>query len=110
MRNAAPCGELCLTQLGFAAIVFDDGKHPGAVVSPDEACLIRDALPAYQAARREEPDATLAAAVEAEGSDAGWVYDIDVPALVEGLRGLRPGASTSRRSSSSRSSWSATKD
>ena len=65
-------------------------ERPGALVSPAEACVVRDALPAYRAARQEDPNATLAAAVAAEGSDAGQVYEVDVPALVERLRGLGP--------------------
>ena len=65
-------------------------ERPGAVVSPDEACLIRDALPAYRAARRADAEATLATTVEAEGSEAAQTYGVDVPALVERLRGLGP--------------------
>ena len=65
-------------------------EGPGALVSPAEACVIRDALPAYRAARREDASATLATAVAAEGTDAGQVYEVDVPALSERLRGLSP--------------------
>ena len=66
-------------------------ERPGAVVSPDEACLIRDALPEFRAARRDDPEVTLAAAVEQHArSDDASVYEVDVPALVERLRGLGP--------------------
>ena len=65
-------------------------EQAGAVVSPNETCLIRDALPSYRAARREDPGTSLAAAVAVEGSDGGQVYEVDVPALTERLRGLGP--------------------
>ena len=66
-------------------------ERPGAVVSPDEACLIRDALPEFRAARRVDPEVTLAAAVGQHArSDDASVYEVDVPALVERLRGLGP--------------------
>ena len=64
---------------------------PGAVVSPAEACLIRDALPEFRAARREDPEATLALVVEKHARpDDVSVYEVDVPALVDRLRGLGP--------------------
>ena len=66
-------------------------ERPGAIVAPDEACLIRDALPELRAARRDDPEVTLAAVVEQHArSDNASVYEVDVPALVERLRGLRP--------------------
>ena len=66
-------------------------ERPGVLVSPDEACLIRDALPDFRAARRDDPEATLAGAVEAHARSAGTDgYEVDVPALVDRLRGLGP--------------------
>ena len=66
-------------------------ERPGALVSPDEACLIRDTLPDFRVTRRDDPEATLAGAVEAhtrsEGTDG---YEVEVPALVGRLRGLGP--------------------
>ena len=66
-------------------------ERPGTIITPDEACLIRDALPEFRATRREDPGATLAAIVEkhARVDDTG-VYEVDVPALVERLRRLGP--------------------
>ena len=40
-------------------------ERPGALVSPPEVRLIRAALPAYRAARRDGGETTLAAAVAA---------------------------------------------
>ena len=66
-------------------------ERPGAVVAPDEGCLIRDALPEFRAARRDDPDVTLAAVIEKHArSDDASVYEVDVAALVERLRGLGP--------------------
>ncbi len=66
-------------------------ERPGAIVAPDEVCLIRDALPEFRAARRDDPDVTLAAVVEKHArSDDANVYEVDVPTLVERLRGLGP--------------------
>ena len=65
--------------------------RPGGIVAPDEACLIRDALPEFRAARRDDPDVTLAAVIEKHArSDDASVYEVDVAALVERLRGLGP--------------------
>ena len=65
--------------------------RPGAIITPDEACLIRDALPEFRAARRDDPEVTLAAAIEEHArSDDASVYEVDVRALVERLRGLVP--------------------
>ena len=65
-------------------------ERPGTLVTPDEACLIRDALPRLREARRAGgDDATLAGAVEAHArAGGGAAYEVDVPALVERLRGL----------------------
>ena len=65
-------------------------ERPGALVSPDEACLIRDALPGLREARRAGgDDATLAGAVEAHArAGHGASYEVNVPALVGRLRGL----------------------
>ena len=52
---------------------------------------IRDALPKFRAARRDDPEATLADVVEKHArSDDVSVYEVDVTALVGRLRGLRP--------------------
>jgi hypothetical protein len=65
-------------------------ERPGALVAPDEACLIRDALPRLREARRTGgDDATLAGAVAAHArAGGGAAYEVDVPTLVERLRGL----------------------
>ena len=56
-----------------------------------DGCLIRDALPAYRAARRDGGEPMLAAAVAAHAALSGVpAAGLDVPALVERLRGLRP--------------------
>jgi hypothetical protein len=63
-------------------------ERPGAVVTPMEACLIRDVLPALRAARREGKELTLAAAVEARvRAGGGAAYEVEIGALVERLRG-----------------------
>ena len=65
-------------------------ERPGAIVTPDEACLIRDVLPEFRAARRDDPAVTLAAVVEKHArSDDARVYEVDVPGLLDRLRGLR---------------------
>ena len=65
-------------------------ERPGAIVAPDEACLIRDVLPEFRAARRDDPAVTLAAVVEKHArSDDARVYEVDVPGLLDRLRGLR---------------------
>ena len=52
---------------------------------------IRDALPASRATRRDDPEATRADVVEKHArSDDASVYEVDVPLLVERLRGLGP--------------------
>jgi hypothetical protein len=64
-------------------------ERPGALVTPDEACLIRDALPALREAKQNGEELTLAGAVEAHArAGHGGAYEVDVPALVERLRGL----------------------
>jgi hypothetical protein len=65
-------------------------ERPDAIVTPNEACLTRDALPGLREARRTGgDDATLAGAVEAHArAGGGAAYEVDVPALVERLRGL----------------------
>ena len=66
-------------------------ERPGAVVTPNEACLIRDVLPEFRAHRRDDPEVTLAALIENHArTDDASVCEADVPALVERLRGLRP--------------------
>ena len=66
-------------------------ERPGAIISQAEACLIRDVLPALRAARRDGAELTLATAVEAHvRANGGTAYEVDAPALVERLRGLRP--------------------
>jgi len=66
-------------------------ERPGALVSPAEVRLIRAALPAYRAARRDGGEATLASGVAAHAALFGVsVSCVDVAALVERLRGLRP--------------------
>ena len=52
---------------------------------------IRDALPDFRAARRDDPEATLAETVEKHArSDDASVYEVDVAALADRLRGLGP--------------------
>jgi hypothetical protein len=65
-------------------------ERPGALVTPEEACLIRDALPGLREARRTGgDDATLTGAVEAHvRAGLGGTYEADVEALVGRLRGL----------------------
>jgi hypothetical protein len=65
-------------------------ERPGALVTPAEACLIRDALPGLREARRTGgDDATLAGAVAAHArAGGGAAHEVDVPTLVERLRGL----------------------
>jgi hypothetical protein len=67
-------------------------ERPGALVTPNGACLIRDPLPGLREARRTGgDDATLAEAVAAHArAGHGGAYEVDVPALVERLRGLGP--------------------
>jgi hypothetical protein len=66
-------------------------EQPGVLVSPAEVLLIRAALPAYRAARRDGGEATLASAVAAHAALFGLpAAGLDVPALLERLRGLRP--------------------
>ena len=66
-------------------------ERPGAIVTPSEACLIRDVLPEFRAAKRDDPEATLADVVDRHArSDDANVYEIDVPALADRLRGLHP--------------------
>ena len=66
-------------------------ERPGTIVAPCEACLIRDVLPDFRAHRRDDPEVTLATVIEkhARSEDAS-VYEVDVPALVERLRGPGP--------------------
>ena len=65
-------------------------ERPGAIISPAEACLIRDVLPALRAARRDGAELTLATAVEAHvRANGATAYEVDVGALVDRLRGLR---------------------
>ena len=65
-------------------------ERPGTIITPNEACLIRDALPEFRAARRDDPDVTLATVIDKHGrSDDASVYEVGVPALVDRLRGLR---------------------
>ena len=65
-------------------------ERPGGLVTPDEACLIRDALPRLRETRRTGgDDATLAGAVEAHArAGGGAAYEVDAAALVEWLRPL----------------------
>ena len=64
-------------------------ERPGTLVTPPEACLIRDALPGMRAARRDGGEVTLVAAVAAHaGAYDVSAYGVDVPALVERLRRL----------------------
>ena len=68
-----------------------DRERPGTIVTQAEACLIRDVLPALRAARRDGGELTLATAVEAHvRANGGTAYEVDVLALVDRLRGLRP--------------------
>ena len=73
-----------------------DRERPGALVGPFEAPLIREALSAYREAARApgpRPDGEpmLATAVEAHAATHDvTTYRVDIPALVERLRALRP--------------------
>jgi hypothetical protein len=61
------------------------------LVSPAEVRLIRAALPAYRAARRDGGEVTLASAVVAHAALFGLpTLGLDVAGLVDCLRGLRP--------------------
>ena len=88
-QGRAPAGVAARDLARYYALL--DRERPSTIISPDEACLIRDALPDFRSARREDPVATLADVVErhARADDAG-VYEVDVPALVGRLRGLSP--------------------
>ena len=56
-----------------------------------DGCLIRAALPAYRAARRDGGEVSLAWAVAVHAALFGvGVPGVDVPALADRLRGLRP--------------------
>lgn len=65
-------------------------EYPGRVVTPPETVLVRDALPAYRAARRADvEDHTLAGAVVAYARSGDInCYEVDLDALVGRLRDL----------------------
>jgi hypothetical protein len=64
-------------------------ERPGCLITPDEACLIRDVLPGFRAAGRNGDEATLPDAVAAHvAAGNGTPYEVDVGALVERLPGL----------------------
>src|SRR5215216_1126367 len=65
--------------------------RPGARGTAVEVRQLRAALPAYRAARRDGGEVTLPSAVAAHAALFGVpAAGLDVPALVERLRGLRP--------------------
>jgi hypothetical protein len=86
--DLGPPGVVARDLARYCALL--ERERPGAPITPNEACLIRDALPGLREARRAGgDDATLAGAVEAHArAGGGAAYEVDVPALVERLRGL----------------------
>ena len=65
-------------------------ERPGGLVTPDQACLIRDALPALPAAKRNGEELGLAEAVAAHArAGHGAAYEVDAPALVKGRQRVR---------------------
>ena len=90
MPALEPSGVVARDLTRYYALL--ERERPGALITADEACLIRDALPRLREAKRNgRGDATLAGAVEAHArAGNGTAYEVDVPALVERLRGLGP--------------------
>ena len=84
-----PAGVIARDLARYYALL--ERERPGELVSPAEVGLIRAALPAYRAARRDGGEVTLASAVAAHAALFGVaVSGLDVAGLVDRLRGLRP--------------------
>jgi hypothetical protein len=84
-----PAGVIARDLARYYALL--ERERPGELVSPAEVRLIRAALPASRAARRDGGELTLASAVIAHAALFGIpASGLDVPTLAERLRGLRP--------------------